>query len=372
MPNINTNRWQLASIKDGIVSSLSEAKSKLASMYSDSTSTLEDRNKQQEIVQDLTERLTGITNQINEIDAQVKTTENENMSINDAFGGLVRAVMTNSSVSANIKNALKDDSTTGGDKLLPKTVSSQIITEPFAKNPLRKLSTVTAIENLELPKMAFTLSDDDFIEDGATAKELASTADTITFTRNKFKVFCDISETVLKGSNSNIGSYVNRALESGLMKKEKKVALATTPKSGEEHMSFYSTVNNIKKVGGSTLYTAIKNSVADLEEDYLDNCTILMSRADYLSIIETLANSSKDLFGKTPEEVLGYPVEFCDLATKPIVGDFSYSQYNYSPDMIYESDKNVKTGMNSFVLTAWLDHRIKLSSAFRIADVESV
>ncbi|MBO5143148.1 MAG: phage major capsid protein [Treponema sp.] len=203
MPQINTNRWQLSSIKDGIASSLAEAKNKLAGMYSDSTSTLEDRNKQQEIVQDLTERLTGITNQINEIDAQVKTTENENMSVTDAFGGLVRAVMTNSSVSVNIKNALKDDSASGGDKLLPKTVSNQIITEPFAKNPLRKLSTVTAIENLELPKMAFSLSDDDFIEDGETAKELAATADTITFTRNKFKVFCDISETVLKGSNSN-------------------------------------------------------------------------------------------------------------------------------------------------------------------------
>ena len=61
---------------------------------------------------------------------------------------------------------------------------------------------------------------------------------------------------------------------------------------------------------------------------------------------------------------------FCDLANIPVVGDFAYSHFNYDLDMLFERDKNVKTGMESFVLTAWIDHKIKMKSAFRLAVVE--
>lgn len=39
--------------------------------------------------------------------------------------------------------------------------------------------------------------------------------------------------------------------------------------------------------------------------------------------------------------------------------------------MIYDRDKDVKTGIELFVLTAWVDHKIKLKSAFRIAEVQT-
>lgn len=55
----------------------------------------------------------------------------------------------------------------------------------------------------------------------------------------------------------------------------------------------------------------------------------------------------------------------------PIVGDFRYSHFNYDPNMIYDRDKDVKTGIELFVLTAWVDHKIKLKSAFRIAEVQT-
>jgi hypothetical protein len=58
------------------------------------------------------------------------------------------------------------------------------------KNPLRNISTFTQITNLEIPKMSFTLDDDRFIADTATAKELESTGDVVTFGRHKFKSIC--------------------------------------------------------------------------------------------------------------------------------------------------------------------------------------
>ena len=91
----------------------------------------------------------------------------------------------------------------------------------------------------------------------------------------------------------------------------------------------------------------------------------------FCQIIKTLANGSNTLYGAQPSAVLGKPVVFTDAATKPVVGDFSYSQYNYDINTIYDQDKDVDTGIEKFVLTAWMDHQIKLSSAFRIADVQA-
>lgn len=122
---------------------------------------------------------------------------------------------------------------------------------------------------------------------------------------------------------------------------------------------------------GKTKFEAILLALADLAEDYRENATIVMSYLDYISIIKDLSNGSTSLFGVQPEQVLGKPVVFIDAAKQPIVGDFSYSHFNYDIGILYERDKDVKTGIENFVLTAWFDHRIKLHSAFRIAEVSS-
>jgi hypothetical protein len=79
------------------------------------------------------------------------------------------------------------------------------------------------------------------------------------------KVFAGLSETIINGSDANLVAYVERALQSGVAAKEKKVAFATTPAVGEEKMSFYSTQTGIAKVTGETMYKAIKNAIADLQ-----------------------------------------------------------------------------------------------------------
>lgn len=270
--------------------------------------------------------------------------------------------------------------TTGntGQNFLPTTQGKELIHEPFVKNPLRGKIGMTAIAGLELPKIAFTLDNDAFISDGAAAKEIQLTGDTVTFGKNKFKVKVRIADTVLHGSDIDLVSYVENALRSGLAAKEKKVSFASGSDigTGEGHMSFYEvdaqSASVIKEVKGADLYEAITNAIADLHEDFRENAQVCMKYSDYVTMLKTLANSSTDLFGKKPEEVLGKPVFFSDSATTPIVGDFSYMHLNYDPNTVYDTDKDVDKGEYIWVLTAWFDQQKKLTSAFRLAKVATV
>ncbi|MCC0984548.1 phage major capsid protein [Staphylococcus aureus] len=212
-------------------------------------------------------------------------------------------------------HALPTGNDSGGDKLLPKTLSKEIVSEPFAKNQLREKARLTNIKGLEIPRVSYTLDDDDFITDVETAKE-------------------------------------------------RKDALAVSPKSGLEHMSFYN--GSVKEVEGADMYDAIINALADLHEDYRDNATIYMRYADYVKIISVLSNGTTNFFDTPAEKVFGKPVVFTDAAVKPIVGDFNYFGINYD-GTTYDTDKDVKKGEYLFVLTAWYDQQRTLDSAFRIA-----
>lgn len=374
------NRWKLESMRSGVAEELKKAAEKLSEMYADTASTVEARTAQKALVEDVKERLEGVNAQIKAMDDDAarklrdgEAAPDEKSAKIKSKAAIFRAALRGEAIPDAHYKALADNADTGGDKFLPKTVSTEIIAEPQVKNPLRTISRVTNIPNLEIPKIAFTLDDDAFISDGETAKEIKATGATVAFGRHKFKVFVDVSETVLQGSDANLVAEVERGLESGLAAKEKKVALAKTPKTGEEHMSFYNKTGSaydIKEVGGATVYGAIKAAIGDLGEDYRDNARVLMRFSDYLDIVEVLANGASTLYGVQPEQIIGKPVVFCDAAEIPIVGDFSYSHFNYDLGMLYEHDKNIKTGFESFVLTAWFDHRIKLKSAFRLAVVD--
>lgn len=358
---------------------LQKTEAALAEKAVDPSATTEEIQNLQNTKKDLKMRFDVIKEQHDTLEAeQISKLSNQNSisEITDpaqqkvkAKAELIRATMRERAVSPEVRQALGDNNSTGGEKFLPKTVSTDIIVEPFVKNQLREISTFTQITNLEIPKMLFALDDDGFIADTATAKELKADGDVVTFGRKKFKVFAGLSETVLNGSDANLVTYVERALQSGVAAKEKKVAFAASPVTGEEHMSFYSTANSIKRVQGADLYKAIKNAIADLHEDYRENAKIVMRYQDYSDLIETLANGNATLYSAQPEQVLGKPVVFSDSAVKPVVGDFMYSHFNYDLNVIYDRDKDVKTGVELFVITAWMDHRIKLKSAFRIAEI---
>ena len=377
------NRVKIQQQLEGCRALLKEAVNKVDAAYADVTSTLEQRAALEATVKDLKNRVEKYENDLKELDDEAaKNFELENSIRNarnsgdekiEAKAELIRATMKKEKVGQRVLNALGEGSGAGnGENLLPTTLMTELVTEPFAVNPLRGISTMTNITNLEIPKLAFTLDDDNFLDsNSATAKEMKLSASKIKFERKDFRVYADITDAVLRGSNVNLVGYVENALRSGMAKKEKKLAFAVGTSNPET--SFYNKTGSnydITAITKASKYLAIKAALADLEDDYADKAKIVMRRSDYFDIIEALANGNASLYQAQPESVLGAPVIFCDLATIPVVGDFSYSHFNYDLDATYESDKNIRTGITSFVLTGYLDHKIKMKSAFRLALVQ--
>ena len=377
------NRVKIQQQLEGCRALLKEAVNKVDAAYADVTSTLEQRAALEATVKDLKNRVEKYENDLKELDDEAaKNFELENSIRNarnsgdekiEAKAELIRATMKKEKVSQRVLNSLGEGSGNGnGENLLPTTLMTELVCEPFAVNPLRGISTMTNITNLEIPKLAFTLDDDDFLTSNSeTAKEMKLSASKIKFERKDFRVYADITDAVLRGSNVNLVGYVENALRSGMAKKEKKLAFAVGTSNPET--SFYNKTGSnydITAITKESKYLAIKAALADLEDDYADKAKIVMRRSDYFDIIEALANGNATLYQAQPESVLGAPVIFCDLATIPVVGDFSYSHFNYDLDATYESDKNIRTGITSFVLTGYLDHKIKMKSAFRLALVQ--
>ena len=383
------NRYLINQQLDGVRASLKEAVNKVEALYADSKSTIEDRREAENVVRDLKERAAKYENDIREMDEeanrQLQNKKNvQGMSEKDKIvaskANVIRGMIKKESVADDLKalggsyflNALSTHPSTGqgGAAILPKTTASEAIVEPKKVNKLRDYIRVSHESNLEIPKLTFSIADDAFIEDEATAKELKVNGSTVTFGRFKSKVFCDVSETMLLGTDINLVSEVEAGLDSAIQTKERKQLFGTALPENEKHMSFYEKVSSnytIPAVTAESKYLAIKKAIADLGEDYRENAHIIMTYADYLDIIEALANGNSTLFMAQPEQILGKPVIFVDAATIPIVGDLSYLQINYHPETISDSDKNVKTGMNTFALTAWYDIQFRLRSAFRLA-----
>lgn len=272
-----------------------------------------------------------------------------------------------------------------GDKFLPANMSNELLMEPFEINPLRDIVHVTNITGLEEPKLGFTIEDADIadVTDKQTAKEIELEGDSVVYGRMKMKVSATIKDTVYHGTDLDIVSAVEGKLRSGLAKREKYFAfqsaesIDTNSDTAHAHMSFYNgTVSgddvtyDITVKTGSTMYEAIVNALADLADDYAANARVVMKKSDYFTMIKDLTNDSEALFGSKPAAILGYPVVFCDKATIPVVGDFSYYGINYDIGAVYETDKDAKKGEYYFVFTAWGDQQIRLKSAFRLAIVE--
>lgn len=363
---------------------LQKVEGQLSEKAIDTSASMEDIQKLQKSKEDLKARFDVIKEQHDQLEAEQKAKFSAQQAEKQraGFDGLgkeekmvkakaefIRASVQGRPVSDEAKQliAIPTGNETGGDKFLPTNMQKELVHEPFEKNQLREVGKTTAIKGLEVPKIAYSIDDDDFIDDDETAKEIKLKGDTAAFGRNKFKVKVKLSDTVVHGSDVELTNFVDNALRSGLAGKEKKDALAETPKAGLGHMSFFNGTD-VKRVGGEDLYEAITNAIADLHEVYRDNAQIVMRFADYMKIVKALSNGNTSFFDAPPEKVLGKPVTFADGAVNPIVGDFNYFQINYDA-MTYDSDKDVDKGNYLFVLTAWYDQQRLLDSAFRIAEI---
>lgn len=412
------DRQELKDLLDSLVDQVKVENDNYKAMFGNADFTAEQRKAKYEDILKITDQIKEVKAQIEEFDnkmsAKLKgdskmedSRKNEIIAMN---AEVVRAALDNrpADLSKFSNEAVEGNFTidggthmTRGDKLLPANMSNDLLYEPMAKNQFRELSRFTAIMNLELPKISFDVASGAGVagginnagagvpsfltSDSETAKEIKSTAALIKFERNKFKVFCAIPETVYRGTDVNLMEVVNAALQSGFAKKEKgmvleKVVVATGTNSADAPVSFYTEIGTgeyaavgnkkaIKEIEAKTLYEGIIDAICDLEEDFAQNAVVVMRKVDYFKMIKELVNQNATLFGAKPEEVLGVPVKFIDAATEPIVGDFNYSHYNYDLSMEYDSDKDILTGVRRFVVTAYVDHRITMKSAFRLIKV---
>lgn len=266
-----------------------------------------------------------------------------------------------------------------GDNLLPTNVSNELLLEPIEENPLRPICRVTNISGYEEPKLGFTIEDADIgdVTDKETAKEIEMTGDSVAYGRLKMKVNATVKDTALHGTETNLVDAIENNLRSALAYREKHFAFLSAETCATDtahaHMSFYNKASGnsvIKEVEGESLYDAIVNAYADLADKYSANAKIVMRKADYYGMLAKLTNTAEALFTDKPAMILGIPVVFCDKATTPVVGDFTYYGINYDIGSIFETDKDAKKGEYYFVFTAWGDQQIRLKSAFRLAIVK--
>ena len=215
--------------------SLQSANEKLAEMAGQPDVSAEDIQAQQKKVDALQLRYNTISEQVKKVETEqkAKLTEGKNKVAQNKISSdpkermiQMEAAWIRKTVRPDnadfqekwntIKQEMKDDTTTQGGKLLPVNVSNQLVSEPFATNPLRQMETVSTITNLILPRIAFDIADDSFVNDGDISKEMDLKGDQITFERHMLKVRAGISDTVLMGTDTGLVDYVNNALASAL------------------------------------------------------------------------------------------------------------------------------------------------------------
>ncbi len=386
---METSLYQLAENLASLSAEMSSTKVKLGKMAADPAAKMEEIQAMKTRAEELKQRHAILQAQYDEMTAEAKARlarqpkspgADGTMTKKEAAGRFYQAALTGGNVrelgemvyeqlgAIPANNADQGN----GSNLLPTNLSNDLILEPAVVNPLRPYMTVTNITGLELPKLGFTVDDDSFAaKDGETAKEMKMDASgKITFGRFKMPLAAEVSETVLRGSPINVEGAVNGGLQSSQAAKELKVIFATAPSADEKHMSLYAKtgdVYDVKAVTGATLLDAIVNAFGDLEDAYQDNARCVMRRQDYFAMIRELSNGSESLYGKKPEDIIGFPVVFCSRATIPVIGDIKYLHENFDQPPLYDTDKDVKKGNRIFALTHLYDIHLRMRSAFRLA-----
>ena len=170
------NRYTIAENLEGVQAVLKEEVENVEKLYATPSSTIEERIKAENRVADLKNRVEFYQNQLRELDKEAMVrmqnqNKPENLSKEEkvikAKADLIRNTIAGKAQPREVLNALGDGASLGnGQKILPTTLMTELVVEPYAKNPLRGVSKFTNITNLEVPKIAFTLENDDFLEIG--------------------------------------------------------------------------------------------------------------------------------------------------------------------------------------------------------------
>ena len=169
------DRQELKDLLDSLIDQVKTENESYKAMFGSADFTAEQRKAKYEDILKL-------TNQVNEVKAQIKEFDDaaaskmkgdptmENAKKNEIIAmnaEIVRAALDNrvADLSKFSNEAVEGNFTidggnhmTRGDKLLPANMSNDLLYEPMAKNQFRELSKFTSIMNLELPKISFDVA----------------------------------------------------------------------------------------------------------------------------------------------------------------------------------------------------------------------
>ena len=231
---------------------------------------------------------------------------------------------------------------------------------------LREIVTMTNSNDLVLPRIPYKVDGVEY--ENEVEQELKTKGELIKFTKNKIKVSVSIPNIVKEADNEWVIGYLKDELKQALEYKEEYCIFKNT-NSGEEHMNIYSSQNGIKEVEEENLFKAIMSALADLDDVYFKNATIVMNRNHYLKMMDELSNCNTNFYDKHLKQILGAKIVFCKFADKPIVGDFSRLHINYEDNILLENQRGLTDNLDKIIISGSFDIRVRLSSAFRIAKV---
>lgn len=237
------------------------------------------------------------------------------------------------------------------------------------KTSLREVVTITNINDLILPRISYKVDGIEY--ENEVEQELKTKSDLIKFTKNKFKISVNIPNIVNDVDNKWVITYLKDKLRQALEYREK-YCIFKNINTEEEHMNIYSSQNAIKEIEGENLFKTIKNSLSDLGDMYCENTAIVMRKTDYIKMICDLSDENNNFYNKQFESILGVKLIFCEFAEKPVIGDFSKLHINYENGILFEKDVNATDNFNKIIVSGNFDIRLLLTSAFRIAEVQSV
>lgn len=310
--------------------------------------------------------------------AKKESLEGKSMNIKNLRGGYFKAAITRQPLSQELRNELVI--TTGanpGNGLLPVEVSKSLISDIYGEDKFLSAITHTQIKGLRLPKVKATPASDAVRSpDGTTeAGETQLSDETVNFGRFPGREKIVVPTAILGGTETDLDAYISSRLQYDHRRRMRSRIFAAAGTTGDlAHMSVYTKGAgnpDLPVSQGADTLEAVQNAIAALPEGVREVAKVVMTYADWMEMIKTLANGATALFGAPTKEMLGFEVITCDYVGSDgiLVGDLSAIHVNYDDPLRLKTDEDIDLDMTKIVIAYDYDIRIEDPNKLRLAKV---
>ena len=306
-----------------------------------------------------------------------KELEGKSMNIKNLRGGYFKSAMTRQPLSQELRNELTI--TTGanpGNGLLPVEVSRSLIGDIYGEDKFLSAIMHTQIKGLRLPKVTTTPATDGVRSpDGTTlAGETTLADETINFGRFPGREKIVVPTAILGGTETDLDAFISARLQYDHRRNLRSRIFNASATGEMAHMSVYSKgAGNpaLPVSGGSDTLDAVQQAIAALPEGVRENAKVVMTYAQWMEMIKTLANGATALFGAPTKEMLGFEVITCDYvaAAGMLVGDLSAIHVNYDDPLRLKTDEDIDLDMTKIVIAYDYDIHVEDANRLRLAKV---